>query len=1052
MHRAFSRRALICGVLTFAFACSPRALTAAFVSHESPSRSAASSAGRIRLASHLGQTSDGPPGGTLPTLRKLPPDARLQAQTRRCVVPSLIGIDARQVEGLLRQYRLAIGQVSKREARDRFGVVVDQSPAPKQVVTCGAPVSVWVAVPPSVCTTRVPKLAEGDISRAWALLKRTQLTVGRVERVESELQVGTVIRQAPAPGESVKCGTAVDLWVAIAQPVCTARVPGLIEGDYERAGSLLERARLTLGRVERVESRLAAGTVLKQAPSPGETVKCGTPVHLAVAIPARACTTQVPNLAEVAADRASALLERTQLTIGRVERVESPEPSGTVLRQTPAPGATVKCGTPVDLSVAEPPRTCTTQVPRLSEAAVERAAALLERTRLALGRVERIESRLPAGTVLKQAPAPGVTVRCGTPVDVAIAVAPRVCMTQVPGLAEAGVERAGALLERTQLTVGRVERIESSSPAGTVLRQAPAPGQSVMCGTPVDLWVAEPPRACLESVPSLERRDLDSARALLERARLTLGRVDQLESTLAAGIVLKQAPAPGQTVACGTRVDVWVARRPAPCTVPSVLGDDPRRAAARLSAVNLALGEIGQRESDRAAGTVVAQIPAPGELAACGSRVNVWIAAPAAPCAVPDLVGSDARSATARLRDARLEPGEIGERESERAAGTVIAQSLRPGESVRCGSRVNLWLARPFPPLRVPLLRGRQRAEATSLLTRTGLQLGSVGDRPSAEPAGTVVDQDPGAGTQVARGARVSVWLAAPPTVSRVPPLGGRDRAAAGDVLRDAGLVLGDVNEREAGEPAGTVVDQAPAPGTDAAPGTPVHVWLAIPALVEVPDVTSQSVEEARRLTAERGLVVGVRTSPTPDRPAGTVLAQQPAPGARVARGTTVDLVVSEVSVPPGRVPNVVGVTLARGIETLREAGLRPGRIDEVVSDAGTGTITWQRPAAARIVAAGAEVDLHVAARPIPPRPVLPWALAGVAAGLAAALAGARARQWLARPTSLVPCADAGTQDVLGAEDVGVEFEISLRAELDGGEQALENAEALVVREPGSAR
>src|SRR4051812_15803766 len=89
-------------------------------------------------------------------------------------------------------------------------------------------------------------------------------------------------------------------------------------------------------------------------------------------------------------------------------------------------------------------------------------------------------------------------------------------------------------------------------------------------------------------------------------------------------------------------------------------------------------------------------------------------------------------------------------------------------------------------------------------------------------------------------------------------------------------------------EPPGTVLEQSPQAGKHAAPGTKVVLKVAKgAAAVTVPDVTGQPQQQAVATLKQAGLAPHVVTVPS-SQPAGTVLAQRPAAGAKAAQGSAV--------------------------------------------------------------------------------------------------------------------------------------------------------------------
>ncbi len=143
-------------------------------------------------------------------------------------------------------------------------------------------------------------------------------------------------------------------------------------------------------------------------------------------------------------------------------------------------------------------------------------------------------------------------------------------------------------------------------------------------------------------------------------------------------------------------------------------------------------------------------------------------------------------------------------------------------------------------------------------------------------------------------------------------------------------------------------------------------------AYVLVPGVTGLSREQARLSLEEAGLVLGrVTDREVADAPAGTVVEQRPEAGARVPKGSDVDLVLVSAESPQQKVVKVikvVGLQLADAEANLRAIGLQVGGAEEVFDDeAAAGVVIEQSVEAGTEVAEGQEVDLVVSRGPEPP-------------------------------------------------------------------------------------
>src|SRR6202035_2268356 len=93
----------------------------------------------------------------------------------------------------------------------------------------------------------------------------------------------------------------------------------------------------------------------------------------------------------------------------------------------------------------------------------------------------------------------------------------------------------------------------------------------------------------------------------------------------------------------------------------------------------------------------------------------------------------------------------------------------------------------------------------------------------STVPSGSVISENPSAGTSVAPGSSVSLVVSpGPPNVS-VPNVVGQTQSAASTAITGAGLSVGTVTTAISGTvPLGSVISQNPSAGTSVAPGSTV--------------------------------------------------------------------------------------------------------------------------------------------------------------------------------------------------------------------------------------
>jgi serine/threonine-protein kinase len=125
---------------------------------------------------------------------------------------------------------------------------------------------------------------------------------------------------------------------------------------------------------------------------------------------------------------------------------------------------------------------------------------------------------------------------------------------------------------------------------------------------------------------------------------------------------------------------------------------------------------------------------------------------------------------------------------------------------------------------------------------------------------------------------------------------------AARQVLRQRHLAIGSVTkEPKADVPQSTILRQSASPGSKVEAETPIDLTVSEgPApTVEVPDLSGLALDAARQVLRGRKLEVGSITGePKDDAAQNTILRQTPSPGSKVKKGTSIDLIVSEVPAP----------------------------------------------------------------------------------------------------------------------------------------------------------
>lgn len=196
---------------------------------------------------------------------------------------------------------------------------------------------------------------------------------------------------------------------------------------------------------------------------------------------------------------------------------------------------------------------------------------------------------------------------------------------------------------------------------------------------------------------------------------------------------------------------------------------------------------------------------------------------------VPRLVGMPIDEARSELTELGLQASDGGgERHDEVPAGHVVWQEPPPGTEVTEQSAVSLVVSAGPAAATVPDVTDLDARLAARIIRAAGLRVRVIDSVQAPKPMGVTVVTRPPAGTPVTPGSAIVITVSRGAATITVPSVLGFSLGDAQGALESAGLVLGTSSSRiEPAATPGTVVEQRPAPGTLAAPGTPVDLFFA---------------------------------------------------------------------------------------------------------------------------------------------------------------------------------------------------------------------------------
>jgi serine/threonine-protein kinase len=250
-----------------------------------------------------------------------------------------------------------------------------------------------------------------------------------------------------------------------------------------------------------------------------------------------------------------------------------------------------------------------------------------------------------------------------------------------------------------------------------------------------------------------------------------------------------------------------------------------------------------------------------------------------------------------------------------------------------------------------PGLVAMQKSSANSLAQHDGFHLRfDAGRYDEKVPKDTVLAQTPPAGARIVSGGTITLTLSRGPERYSLPDESGKDADLAQNDLHQLKLTVQVVQVYDDVVPAGLVAGSDPAAQTEVRPGAKVVLKVSRGrAPVTVPSVINQPLDQAQGQLKGLGLNVAVKQQDS-EKPANTVLNQDPADGSGVEKGATVTLTVSK-GPPAVVVQDVTNHSADEARQLLAQQGLQATVI-------GAGTVRIQNPGAGSQVPPGTNIVL----------------------------------------------------------------------------------------------
>ncbi len=200
----------------------------------------------------------------------------------------------------------------------------------------------------------------------------------------------------------------------------------------------------------------------------------------------------------------------------------------------------------------------------------------------------------------------------------------------------------------------------------------------------------------------------------------------------------------------------------------------------------------------------------------------------------------------------------------------------------------------------VPNFIGMTEEEAEAAANEVGLGIKYQGEKESDQPEGTIIEQNPAAGTAVDKNTTIYYYRSAGQNLITVPSgIVGSSLSDAQSALSSAGFTNVTVtNEASESVSAGNVISVTPGEGEQASASEEIKLVVSSgsgdAADVTVSNYVGMSLDDARADAEDSGLTVTVEYSTSDNVGVGEVMSQNPTSGSTVAAGSTITLTVND--------------------------------------------------------------------------------------------------------------------------------------------------------------
>ena len=287
--------------------------------------------------------------------------------------------------------------------------------------------------------------------------------------------------------------------------------------------------------------------------------------------------------------------------------------------------------------------------------------------------------------------------------------------------------------------------------------------------------------------------------------------------------------------------------RPSRLTVPNVVNQPLATAQTQLAQAGFTnVHDTTTQSATVQKGLVISTTPAAGVNARATDPITLNVSGGPTLVTVPDVNGLDQQQATTKLESAGFKVNAVTAHSATVAQGLVIRTNPAGHTQAAAGSDVQITVSTGQRTVVIPTLHNKSPTAAGNALGALGLTPLQLTEASSTVPTGQVTRTSPPAGTVVAAGSPVTVYVSTGPAQVSVPSVISNTQAQAQAAMSNNGLTP-QFTTQNVSDPAqnGLVQSQNPPAGTQVDQGSSVQVVIG----VYVPPPTSATTNPPTPLT-----------------------------------------------------------------------------------------------------------------------------------------------------------------------------------------------------------